>query len=1107
MKRKTQLVVRGGGEAARAAQHAVGNGEIKVKRGLASPNDSQRSIQEVKSNLATSDSNPIPLNGAVPKNRKVKSVDSGSMRKETLIPSDLILVTTVDGKVHGINRTSGEWKWTMEGSGKDPLVQTYSKKPSKGPIYDNDFEDDSDDAKRQRKLHEERHALDKISYIVEPTGNGNLYVFTPEIGLQKLSHDMKQVVNMAPFSTDTEHPQFYTGSKKTNLFAVDANSGRVLRLFDHDMKCPNSFFDDWEEQCSDNVDTLPKSAIVIGRTDYTLNIFDESRRKVWNVTYNEYGPDSMNFGINNAYTRPIDDTYFLSNHEGILAALNIKDDFPQQIWQQTLPSPIVNIFEILRSSETDKPIVIKHPPPPKKLIPDDVSSTANRDGLSSVYVGNVDGNLFALSQENFPLAVLAKPPERIGSGGELGDSEEKEKSDSGCSRASPNYPQCLVGSHRLEMTPLLDAGDRPYPSIDGPSEPQIIALPPPEQTNPSIPRAPGLPGAPSREHNPLITLALFIFIAAVVYMRKKWKHGKHWGVNFNVNVFIGPRSNRNSIESTRSLLTDGDRDSRRSIEAGPSSIRKPPIELTDMSGKGKGRELPIKDEKVRITEIHDVDDIPRGGRRKRRGRGGKKKQAADEDGEGDEVNEAVDGDVPVGEDAVSKGQNGSSLSAGTASILNSRSPLQMGSLEVSDVVLGYGSHGTVVYRGTFEGRDVAVKRLLMDFYDVAYHEVTLLQESDEHPNVVRYYCKQQCDKFLYIALELCPASLYDVVERHESVDLADLVSRLDAKQVLSQMMAGVRFLHQMKIVHRDLKPQNILVAKRNIGGIRILISDFGLCKKLEADQSSFNNTAVNGGGTIGWRAPELLTGEVSAELPSSHDSGHGSGSTNNDGAGVSRRVTKAIDIFSAGCVFYYVLSGGEHPFGDRFSREVNIIQGRFNLSRLDGMGEEGTEAQDLVARMIAKDAAARPDADEILVHPYFWTAAQRLMFLQDASDRFEVEVRDPPSPLLQSLEKDATSIVGPDWHRRIDRMITDNLGKFRKYDGKLIRDLLRALRNKKHHYQDLPDHVKRAIGPIPDGFLNYFTRRFPGLLLHVYYVIAESDVRHEDSFQSYFKGV
>jgi len=71
----------------------------------------------------------------------------------------------------------------------------------------------------------------------------------------------------------------------------------------------------------------------------------------------------------------------------------------------------------------------------------------------------------------------------------------------------------------------------------------------------------------------------------------------------------------------------------------------------------------------------------------------------------------------------------------------SQFPLNIGSLVINDEVLGYGSHGTVVYKGTFQGRKVAVKRLLIDFYDIAAKEVQLLQESDDHPNVIRYFAR------------------------------------------------------------------------------------------------------------------------------------------------------------------------------------------------------------------------------------------------------------------------------------------------------------------------------------------------------------------------------
>lgn len=45
-----------------------------------------------------------------------------------------------------------------------------------------------------------------------------------------------------------------------------------------------------------------------------------------------------------------------------------------------------------------------------------------------------------------------------------------------------------------------------------------------------------------------------------------------------------------------------------------------------------------------------------------------------------------------------------------------------------------------MFRGTFENRFVAVKRVLPECFNFANREVDMLQESDEHPNVIRYFC-------------------------------------------------------------------------------------------------------------------------------------------------------------------------------------------------------------------------------------------------------------------------------------------------------------------------------------------------------------------------------
>lgn len=61
---------------------------------------------------------------------------------------------------------------------------------------------------------------------------------------------------------------------------------------------------------------------------------------------------------------------------------------------------------------------------------------------------------------------------------------------------------------------------------------------------------------------------------------------------------------------------------------------------------------------------------------------------------------------------------------------STKGEVRVGCLTVSDTVLGYGSHGTVVYRGLLEGRPVAVKRMLTDFHARADREISLLIESD-----------------------------------------------------------------------------------------------------------------------------------------------------------------------------------------------------------------------------------------------------------------------------------------------------------------------------------------------------------------------------------------
>lgn len=323
--------------------------------------------------------------------------------------------------------------------------------------------------------------------------------------------------------------------------------------------------------------------------------------------------------------------------------------------------------------------------------------------------------------------------------------------------------------------------------------------------------------------------------------------------------------------------------------------------------------------------------------------------------------------------------------------------------------------------------------------------------------------------------------------------------------MLYQITNGINHLHQLRIVHRDLKPQNILVNMDKNERPRLLVSDFGLCKKLEGGQSSFGATTGRAAGTSGWRAPELLVDDDRELAEASINSG--SGTILNGDMTSGRRATRSIDIFSLGLVFFYVLTNGQHPFdcGDRYMREVNIRKGNYNLTPLDVLGDFAAEAKDLVSSMLNDDPKQRPNTREVMAHPFFWSAKKRLAFLCDVSDHFEKEIRDPPSRHLQELEAHASDVIQGDFLKRLPPLFVESLGKQRKYTGTRLLDLLRALRNKKNHYEDMTDALKKMVGPLPEGYLAFWTFRFPELLLACWNIVWDVGWEATDRFREYYE--
>ncbi len=114
-------------------------------------------------------------------------------------------------------------------------------------------------------------------------------------------------------------------------------------------------------------------------------------------------------------------------------------------------------------------------------------------------------------------------------------------------------------------------------------------------------------------------------------------------------------------------------------------------------------------------------------------------------------------------------------------------------------------------------------------------------------------------------------------------------------------------------MHRDVKPGNVLISQKSNSSIEESVlkwSDFGLSKPVN-ERGTFSNSGVKG--TRDWLSPEIL--KMMQADPND---------TKNK---ILKRGTIKNDTYALAEVFFYIISGGNHPFGqfDDFSIPKNVV--------------------------------------------------------------------------------------------------------------------------------------------------------------------------------------
>ena len=207
-------------------------------------------------------------------------------------------------------------------------------------------------------------------------------------------------------------------------------------------------------------------------------------------------------------------------------------------------------------------------------------------------------------------------------------------------------------------------------------------------------------------------------------------------------------------------------------------------------------------------------------------------------------------------------------------------------------------------------------------------EIQILAKLD-HPNIVKYYETYDDDKYFHLVMELCEGG-----ELFQRIVSKKHLEEKDAAEILFKLTHAISHCHSRGIVHRDIKAENVLFETKSKDKNDVKIIDFGLARK------KVDHTLHSIVGTPGYVAPEVLEGTYG----------------------------RKCDIWALG-VLLYVMLYGKYPFDDD-NTAILFEKIRTKEPRYDRR-EVSQEAIELMKEMLCKDPEMRPEATEILDHPWF----------------------------------------------------------------------------------------------------------------------------------------
>lgn len=256
-------------------------------------------------------------------------------------------------------------------------------------------------------------------------------------------------------------------------------------------------------------------------------------------------------------------------------------------------------------------------------------------------------------------------------------------------------------------------------------------------------------------------------------------------------------------------------------------------------------------------------------------------------------------------------------------------------------VIGQGSYSTVYMGKEVEtGTPVAIKEINMNEFDQVHlnRELTNMLQA-QHPNIVRIYHAFMENGNAYLILELCQGGTLS-----NRLKTVQKFNDNQAAAIIAPILSAVQFLHSQNIIHRDIKAGNIFFYDTTPTS-RVLLGDFGFSKQVN-DQDN----AISYAGTPEYMAPEVIKNIYDNAAP----------------------YDRKCDIWSIGVLAFQLICGYV-PFTAKLP--INLIN-HMNSRKYNFHGQGGEEARNFIDLCLNPDPSQRPEAAQLLTHPFITAVTQ-----------------------------------------------------------------------------------------------------------------------------------